>query len=74
MHRIRVRYSKIVLTIMLLFLLVYTIYNTYKFYTIGVEPSTLTTCVYSFCGAEGGFLTWLKTVERKNNGKDDSDD
>ena len=70
----KIRYSTIVLTIMLVFLLLYTIYNTYKFYSIGAEPSTLTACVYGFCGAEGGFLTWLKTLERKNNGKDDTND
>lgn len=66
------RYSKVVLTIMLAFLLIYTIYNTYKFYTIGAEPSTLTACVYGFCGVEGGLMAWLKVVERKNKGEDDN--
>ena len=59
------RYSKVVLTIMLAFLLTY---------TIGVEPSTLTACVYGFCGVEGGLMAWLKVVERKNKGKDDPND
>ena len=68
------RYSKVVLTIMLAFLLLYTIYNTFKFYTIGVEPSTLTACVYGFCGVEGGLMAWLKVVEHKNNKEDDSND
>ena len=66
----KIRFSKCVLSVMLLFLVGYTIYNTYMFYMIGTEPSTLTTCVYTFCGAEGGFLTWLKTIERKG-GEDD---
>lgn len=65
----KIRFSKVALTVMLLFLLVYTIYNTGMFYSVGIEPSTLTACVYAFCG---GFMAWLKAIERK--GKDDNND
>lgn len=68
------KYNKIVTTSLLLFLLCYTIYNTYMFYTIGAEPTALTTCVYGFCGVEGGLLAWLKVAERKqDSGKGEAD-
>ena len=67
------RFSKVALVLMLLFLLVYTIYNTYMFYTLGVEPFSLTTCVYGFCGGEAGFMALIKIMEGKN-GKDDNND
>ena len=60
----KVRFSKVALVVMLLFLLVYTIYNTYMFYTLGVEPSTLTECVYEFCVGEAGFMAIIKVVEK----------
>ena len=69
----KVRFSKVALTVMLLFLLIYTVYNTYMFYELGVEPSTLTGCVYAFCGGEAGFMAWIKVMEGKN-GKDGNND
>ena len=39
-------------------------HGAYMFYTLGVEPSTLTECVYEFCVGEAGFMAIIKVVEK----------
>lgn len=56
---------------MFLFLLLFVIAMCVLFYKIGNEPGTLITCVFAFCGLEGGVLGWIKTSESKNNSKED---
>jgi hypothetical protein len=48
-----------------IFLAFYVIANIIIFAITGIEPSTLTTCVFAFCGVEGGALAWIKTTETK---------
>lgn len=51
---------------MFLFLLLFVITMCVLFYITGNEPGTLISCVFVFCGAEGGALAWIKTSENKN--------
>jgi hypothetical protein len=63
-------YSKLILSLMLLFLLFFTCACLWITFKTGAEPSTLITCVFAFCGVEGGLTAWIKTVKVKNT-KDD---
>lgn len=58
-------YSKKILNSMFIFLLLYTIASLIINAITGNEPSTLTTCVFTFCGAEGGFLGAIKIFKLK---------
>lgn len=55
------RFMKGTLISIFLFLIIYVIANLFVFYHTSTEPSTLTTCVFAFCGLEGGLLGWIKT-------------
>ena len=61
------RFMKVTLILIFLFLLVYVGISLFLFYKTGSEPSTLTTCVFAFCGLEGGLLGWIKTSKNKLN-------
>jgi hypothetical protein len=50
---------------MFVFLLVYTSISILVFAKTGAEYSTLTACVFAFCGVEGGALAWIKTMKIK---------
>lgn len=68
------KFSKKVITAMLLTLIVFTIAVLILFRIVGEEPSTLITCVFAFCSAEGGFLATIKVVEAKQgNNKSEGD-
>lgn len=54
------RFSKWILSLMLIFLLIFTVTVLLITYKTSYEPSTLITCVFAFCGAEGGFMAWIK--------------
>lgn len=66
------RFSKLILKSMFIFLMVFTMAVLYVSYKTGSEPSTLVTCVFAFCGAEGGCLAWIKTIKSKNGGNNDA--
>lgn len=70
------RFSKGVLVSMLVFLLFFTLAILYIVYKTSYEPSTLITCVFGFCGAEGGFMAWIKKSKenKKGGGTDGSID
>jgi len=59
------RFIKIVLTIMFLYLLLFTCACLYITYKTGTEPKTLILCVFAFCGVEGGLSAWIKTTKEK---------
>lgn len=67
------RFSKGILVFMLVFLLIFTMASMYITYTTSTEPSTLITCVFAFCGAEGGFLAWIKKAKETNKREDDEE-
>jgi hypothetical protein len=64
------RFSKRIIILMLLFLLLFTVSNIGLFYLTGNEPSTLITCVFAFCGAEGGYLAFVKKLKNKGDNVD----
>lgn len=59
------RFSKLILQVMLMFLLLFTVAVLFISYKTGDEPSTLITCVFTFCGVEGGCLAWIKTIKNR---------
>ncbi len=67
----KIKFSKKLLVCMFLFLLLFVIAMCILFYKTGNEPGTLISCVFAFCGLEGGVLGWIKTNESKNNSKED---
>ncbi len=69
----KTKFSKKLLVCMFLFLLLFIIAMCILFYKTGNEPATLISCVFAFCGLEGGVLGWIKTNESKNS-KEDLDD
>lgn len=62
----KTKFSKKLLVCMFLFLMLFVITMCVLFYRTGSEPSTLITCVFGFCGVEGGALAWIKTIKSKN--------
>lgn len=70
----KTKFSKKLLVCMFLFLLLFVITICVLFYRIGNEPGTLITCVFAFCGLEGGVLGWIKTSESKNSKEDFNDE
>jgi hypothetical protein len=64
-------FSKGVIVFMLLFLFCFTSANLFLFYRNGTEPSTLITCVFAFCGAEGGYLAFVKKLKEKDGTKNE---
>lgn len=65
------QFSKRIIVFMLLFLFFYTVANLFIFYKTGAEPSTLTNCIFLFCGAEGGYLTFIKKLKGKEENKNE---
>ena len=66
------KYSKVIISAMMLFLMVFVGVVLWEFKITGMEPSTLIVAVFGFCGVEGGLLAWIKLCEGKgdNNGND----
>ena len=62
-------FSKSTLIGMFTFLLVFTAACLVIFDRTGSEPATLITCVFGFCGVEGGALAWIKACKIKNKQK-----
>ncbi len=65
------RFSKKLLIAMFLFLLLFIIAILVIFYKTNSEPSTLISCVFGFCGIEGGALAWIKTIKEKRKDNED---
>ena len=59
------KFSKIVISFILIFLFLFTFAVLYAFYKVGSEPSTLITAVFGFCALEGGALALIKSLEIK---------
>lgn len=55
---------------MFVFLILFTCACLFITYKKATEPRTLITCVFAFCGAEGGLAAWIKTIKEKKNKKD----
>lgn len=70
----KTKFSKKLLVCMFLFLLLFIIAMCVLFFIKGNEPGTLISCVFAFCGLEGGVLGWIKTTESKNNKNNESED
>lgn len=58
-----------VLIVEAVFLAVYTAAALAVFWHTGSEPATLTTCVFSVCGLENGFMGWITTTKSKHTSK-----
>lgn len=67
--RKRNKTSKMIITSLLVFVLLFTAICLWLFYMTGSEPSTLIGAVFVFCGGECGILGWIRTTKEKN--KDD---
>lgn len=63
----KTKFSKKLLVCMFLFLFIFVVTILLLFYKTTNEPSTLITCVFAFCGLEGGILGWIKTSESKES-------
>ena len=59
------KYNKLIVTCMLVFLILFTISCLIIVATVQYEPSTLITSVFGFCGIEGGLLAWIKNTDTK---------
>lgn len=59
------KYSKAVVTGMLIFLAIFTGVTLYLGFVHQYEQSTLITAVFGFCGLEGGLLAWIKNTDTK---------
>lgn len=58
-------FMKAILTIMLIFLLVFTSACLFITYKTGYEPSALIASVFAFCSVEGGLMAWIRTSKNK---------
>jgi hypothetical protein len=67
----KIGFSKVALICMLLFLAAFIAVCLFIIYRTGNEPSTLITCVFAFCGVEGGLMAWIKTVKVKSKRKEE---
>lgn len=57
------------------FILLYTVFNVYINYRVGLEINpTLTTCVYSFFGTELGLCAFTRIIENFKKTKDEEDE
>lgn len=68
----RNRTSKLIITALLVFLLVFTIACLWLFEDTGSEPATLISAVFVFCGGECGILGWIRTTKEKGEKKDEN--
>jgi hypothetical protein len=59
------KYIKVILAFMFIFLILFTCACLYITYVKGIEPKVLITCVFAFCGVEGGLSAWIKTTKVK---------
>jgi hypothetical protein len=67
----RGKFLKMVLIGMFVYLILFTCVCLYITYKTGVEPNTLITCVFTFCGVEGGLSAWIRnTKEKKKDMRD----
>lgn len=67
------RFSKIVIAGLLIFLAVFTVAMSVCAFIAQYEPSALITCVFAFAGAEGGALAMIKIFEKdKEKSKDEN--
>lgn len=60
-------YTKVLLSLMFVFLLMFITICLYITFKTGSEPSTLIMSVFAFCGLEGGLTAWIKTTQDKIN-------
>lgn len=66
MRRKRNKTSKLIITALLVFLLIFTAVCLWLFFTTGEEPAALISAVFVFCGGECGILGWIRTTKEKN--------
>jgi hypothetical protein len=59
---------------MFIYLLLFTCACLFITYKTSIEPKTLITCVFTFCGVEGGLSAWIKTTKVKKNDTIDKKD
>lgn len=58
-------YTKVILTGMFIYLILFTIACLFITYKTESEPTTLITCVFAFCSIEGGMSAWIRTTKEK---------
>lgn len=61
------RFSKVVIALVLITVVIFTIAMTVIYCTMGGTPDTLITAFFAFAGGEAGVLGFLKWVERKQS-------
>lgn len=62
-----IRFSKVVIALVLITVVIFTIAMTVIYCTMGGTPDTLITAFFAFAGGEAGVLGLLKWVERKQS-------
>lgn len=68
----RNRTSKLIITALLVFLLLFTIACLWLFEDTGSEPAALISAVFVFCGGECGILGWIRTTKEKEAKNDNN--
>lgn len=61
----KTRYSKIIVSVILLSVAVFTVTMIWLYTRYGAIPDTLVTAFYSFAGGEAGFLSLIKFSDNK---------
>ena len=67
------KFSKILIAAILIFLLLFTIACLLITAHTSVEPSALIVAVFGFCGVECGVLGWIKNTDTKNSTENNSE-
>ena len=66
----KIRFSKVVVGLCLIVILIYTVWCARNYSLTGQEPQYLTTFVFTFFGMELGLLSFQKITEIKQEKKD----
>lgn len=61
----KIKFSKRIIIMMLIFLLLFTIACLVVNATTGNEPSTLITAVFAFCSVEGGIMGFIRIFKKE---------
>lgn len=66
-----IKFSKKIVTLCIVFIILYTIVQTYLSYKLSIELSpTLTTCVYAFFGTELAAVALVRIFEKQDESVD----
>jgi hypothetical protein len=69
-----VKFSKTVLSLLFIFLFLFTVTCLVITGVTGTEPASLIMAVFGFCGVECGVLGWIKNTDTKNAKNNNEED